>query len=121
MDNFKKYVQLYHDVLAINHNLVVNATVNLDGMLNSFTVDGFSKSGQVRFLRVDDPDVIAVSDERYSESTEIRDVDDIVYLAFKWWNRSVGKDHAVPEVWKDEWLRRGMLKVKVQPIIYERA
>ena len=86
-----------------------------DGKL-SFLVNGFCKSGTVELY--EDGETIKCA-ARYNEIDNIETFDDLVFVAYSWWERS--KERASgwknpPSEWVEEFVRLNLVKKKVETV-----
>lgn len=80
-----------------------------DGKLQ-FSLPGFSKSGEI-WLSQDANDTI-FAEARYVETTEIKDYEDIVWLAWDWFLRYSDRDtfSAPSEFWINDFKRLNLIE-----------
>jgi hypothetical protein len=109
---------------------VETVSVDENGEINGFVLNGFSKSSTAECSIGEENGVPAIiMKTRYDtvhtyqlyrpEEGDVEDAFDwLVERASWWWNRSYGKGYGVPSVWQAEFERKGYSKTATKTIVY---
>lgn len=78
---------------------------------------GFSKSGTALFTIHDSDPSVMVASTRYDQKDVVETYDDIVRLAWLWYDRYRNTGYPLPEAFKDDFLRLGWIRIKTEEVI----
>lgn len=119
------FAQEFNDFLAIykacrDADQIETVICNDAGTLSEFKVRGFSKSGTVTVkyvvpevtdpMKMIEPKIIVY--QRYDRETEIRNYDELAFLAWDWYIDYADRGYHVPEEWKQYFLDHKLIREK---------
>lgn len=109
MDTISNIVDILQR-LANNNNLYVKK-IDDSGRIIEFSCSGFSKYNKMNcVIHYDDNLIKATS--RYNSSFVYEAYDDIMYQAFYLWQTYQEHGYNIPEEFKEDFLKKGLVKVK---------
>lgn len=98
-------------LLADLNDLGIPVESELDGKV--LILEGFSKSGTAE-IYFSDKDNVLKCDTRYDQTDTIESFEDLVNVAFEWWQKSESKGYTIPSMWVESFVGFGLVRKVVR-------